>query len=189
MVAVVAVVVGSAATARAGSPAEDAPAAEHTELLDEYGPIRVGAASPTFAGWDLKGRVVSLDQQLPPHSEATRVLVIHFFATWCGPCREGLPVFAALARETEGVDVLLVAAGEDADKVAPYLEGLGISLPTVTDPFLTISGKFGLGSGSTSLPHTFVLDRQGIVRSILGAEGGDLADVLQQQAALALGGE
>jgi len=167
------------------------PAVERTEVLQEHGPVRIGAASPTFAGWDLSGGLVSLEHLLPPRAEGTRALVITFFATWCAPCREGLPAFAELDRALadRGVEVLLVAAGEDADKAVPFLDALGISLPTVTDPFLKISEKFGLGTGDTSLPRTFVLDRDGIVRGILGAEGADFPDVLRQQALLAAGEE
>jgi len=160
---------------------------EPTQLMDECGPVRVGEAVPTFAGWDLAGRLVALKDLLPPRAEGKDVLVISFFATWCAPCREGLPSFAELARTDEATQVLLIAAGEDTARVAPYLRELGIDLVTVPDEFLKISGKFGLGGEASSLPRSFVVDREGKVRCIIGAEGADLLTVLKQEVQRARG--
>ena len=177
--------------AACASVASASPVAEHTELLHEYGPIRVGEASPSFAGWDVAGRLVTLEHLFPPRSAETEAVVITFFATWCGPCKEGLPTFQEFAREAQdqGVHVIIVAVGEDAEAVAPFLEKLGVDLPTITDPFGTISKKFGLGGQGArgSLPRTFVLDREQKVHCILGIEGADLLDVLKREVADARG--
>ena len=173
------------------SVALPSPAVPQTELLEEYGPIRVGEASPSFAGWDLDGQLVTLDHLFPPRSADTQAVVISFFATWCGPCKEGLPTFQefALQAQEPGVRVILVAVGEDAEVVTPFLEKLGVALPTITDPFGTISKKFGLGGQGAqgSLPRTFVLDRTQKVHCIIGAEGADLLDVLSREVADARG--
>ena len=165
------------------------PATTGTELLQEYGPLRVGSAGPSFAGWDLGGRLLTADQLLSPREGDTQALVITFFATWCTPCREGLPSFKELDRAVgnDGVQILLIAVGEDADKVSPFLDKLGIELPTIPDQFLKISEKFGLGSNNSSLPKTFILDGNGTVRCIIGVEGEDLLDVLKQEVERARG--
>ena len=167
------------------------PGADHTELLDEYGPVRVGEASPSFAGWDIEGRLVTLDNLFPPRTEDTEAVVITFFATWCGPCKEGLPTFQAFADQARehGVQVIGISVGEDAEKVTPFLQKLGLKIPTITDPFGTISKKFGLGGPGAqgSLPRTFVLDRNRTVRCIIGAEGADLLTVLEREVAGARG--
>ena len=170
-------VLGSAAASDA------VPQPTTTALLQEYGPLRVGSAVPSFALFDLDNRLRRADHLFPPRAADTQVLVITFFATWCVPCREGLPSFKELDRAMgdDGVEILLIAVGEDADKVRPFLEKLGIALPTIPDQFLTISEKFGLGSNNSSLPKTFIFDRSGTLRCIIGVEGEDLLDVLKQE--------
>lgn len=165
------------------------PVGEPTELLDENGPVRVGESAPTFAGWDVNGQLVTLAQLFSPRDRETRVVVLTFFATWCGPCAEGLPSYQQLAQEVtnQGVRVIAVSVGEDVKTVTPFLAKLGIDLLTVTDPFGTISKKFGLGGEGAlgCLPRTFVLDREHKVHCIIGAEGDDLLDVLRREVAAA----
>lgn len=165
------------------------PGVAPTELLDEYGPVRVGDASPSFAGWDVDGQLVTLDGLFEPDTQAPQAVVITFFATWCGPCKEGLPKFQALADPARGrhVKVVGISVGEDADTVTPFLEELGLAIPTITDPFGTISKKFGLGGPEAqgSLPRTFILDQDRKIRCIIGVEGDDLLGVLEREVAFA----
>lgn len=159
-----------------------APVTATTSLARKAGPVEVGDSLPTFAGWDLDRRVVSLKRLLAP--EATpppRAVVISIFATWCVPCRKGLPAIARVARaQGSGVSVLLIDVGEEADLVRPFLRELGVELPVLLDRFRTVGERL-FGPGDMTLPRTFVLDGGGVVRAIVMTEGADFEDVLGRE--------
>ena len=94
------------------------------------------------------------------------IVVVNFWATWCGPCQEELPRLAALARQWAGQDVRFVAVsideGKDQPKIRPDLERLHVA-PTAnfsvwvgSTPYALAS--FGLGG---VVPGTVILDRDG----------------------------
>lgn len=164
-----------------GAGAQPAPASV-TERLDSCGPVSVGGLAPEFGGWALDGRVLTLARLLhPPGGEPAPGVVLSFFATWCKPCKDGLPLLDALAPRLQerGVPVLLVAVGEGADKVGPFLAGLGVGLVALEDKFGKIAERYGVGGkAGGALPRTFVLDGQGRVVAIVGREGEDFERVL-----------
>lgn len=100
-----------------------------------------GAASPA----DFRGRVV----------------LMNFWATWCGPCREEMPALDALNRAMGGPDfaVVTVAVGpHEQAAIARFFEAEGIvSLPRLVDAEMALSG----GMGVRGLPVTALIGREG----------------------------
>jgi cytochrome c biogenesis protein CcmG/thiol:disulfide interchange protein DsbE len=93
--------------------------------------------------------------------------VINFWATWCTPCREEIPVLQAAhaARAGEGLQFLAVT-DELATTVRPFRERTGMTLPVWYDP----GGRAGKLYGIQSIPQTFFLDAEGeIVARHVGA--------------------
>jgi thiol-disulfide isomerase/thioredoxin len=93
-----------------------------------------------------------------------RPAVLHFWATWCGPCREELPALAAYAADlaASGGGPLVVVAVEPSppEKIAAFLAGIGISgFATLRDP----SGRSGAAFGLFGMPSTVLVDRDGRV--------------------------
>ena len=179
--AVGAVTLGLCALHAPGAGAQPPPASL-TERLDSCGPVRVGGPAPEFGGWSVDGHVVTLRRLLHASGRKPSAgLVLSFFATWCKPCKAGLPLLASLAPGLgeRGVSVLLVAVGEDAGQVRPFLAGLGVGLPALEDKFGKVAERYGVGGAEGGvLPRTFVLDGQGRVRAILGREGTDFGAAL-----------
>lgn len=87
-----------------------------------------------------------------------KVIVVNFWATWCGPCREELPLLEkAMVKYKNDADVvfLAVSADEDRDGVEPYIRANKIKLPVVYANYL--DEHYGV----TSIPTTMIFDRQG----------------------------
>lgn len=100
------------------------------------------------------------------------VILLNFWATWCGPCVGEMPAFQRL-QETYGEDLVLVAvnAGEDEETVLSFLEETGYTFPVVLDPENAVSALYP----SDGIPYTAIIGADGKVASIqLGAGDADM---------------
>jgi cytochrome c biogenesis protein CcmG, thiol:disulfide interchange protein DsbE len=99
-----------------------------------------------------------------------RVLVLDFYATWCGPCRKSIPHLNELQKRTgrEGLQIvgLNVGGPDDRIKVAGFAKELDIQYP-LGFPDKSLSDLFL--SDNDSIPQTFVFDRSGqLVKRFVG---------------------
>jgi len=100
-----------------------------------------------------------------------KVVAVNFWATWCAPCREEIPLFMEVRREraSQGFEVVGIAI-DNADKVAEYARNAAISYPVLIADGSGLDLIRKLGNASGGLPYTAVLDRGGRpVRTKLGA--------------------
>lgn len=126
----------------------------------------IASASPTPSpAWELKG----VDGKTVKSSDLTgKVVVLDFWATWCGPCRMEIPGFIELQKKyaDKGLVVIGVSLDQDgASAVKPFVEKMGINYSIVLGDE-TIVSAFG---GIEGIPTTFIIDRAGnIVRKHVG---------------------
>lgn len=100
-----------------------------------------------------------------------KVVAVNFWATWCAPCREEIPLFMEVRREraSQGFEVVGIAI-DNADKVSEYARNAAISYPVLIADGSGLDLIRKLGNASGGLPYTAFLDRGGRpVRTKLGA--------------------
>lgn len=114
---------------------------------------RDAPALPALAVTELAtGRTVDL-----PQAARGRPVVVNLWASWCGPCRQEMPLLAAQQRETT-VGFLFVNQGESASAVHAYLTDQDLPL---RDVLLDNGSRLGPLVGSPGLPTTLFYDAQG----------------------------
>ena len=93
-----------------------------------------------------------------------KVLVVNFWATWCGPCRDEMPGFVRAQREfgTDGLQVVGIAI-DQRDKVASFAKELDLNYPALVAGYEAMDVAKPLGDALLGLPFTVVLDRRGRV--------------------------
>ncbi|MGH6893116.1 MAG: TlpA family protein disulfide reductase [Dongiaceae bacterium] len=110
-----------------------------------------------------------------------RVMLVHFWATWCVPCREEIPLLMAARQKygPAGVEIVGIAI-DNAGKVGEFTKTLPISYPVLLAEAEGLDLMRQLGNSSGGLPYTVVADRQGgLVHRKLGAfKQGDLDAIL-----------
>ncbi|MCB1757512.1 MAG: TlpA family protein disulfide reductase [Gammaproteobacteria bacterium] len=103
--------------------------------------------------------------------------IVNFWATWCPPCREEMPSMEKAWEKIkdEGIQMLAVSYGEDADRVEAFQMDYPMSFPVLLDT----SGEVGRNWPVKGLPTTFVIDSEGnIVYQALGAREWDDDELL-----------
>jgi peroxiredoxin len=92
------------------------------------------------------------------------VVMINFWATWCGPCREEMPHLEALHQRYRslGFTLLGVNVEDDPAGAAKWLEETPVSFPILFDPENRVSELYDV----VAMPSTVLVDRQGNMRFI-----------------------
>jgi thiol-disulfide isomerase/thioredoxin len=138
--------------------------AEHASLEGKPMPIL------DVAGWM---------NQIPNFSALRgKVVVIDFYATWCGPCMRSIPHNLELLKkyQDQGLVVLGVCtSSRGQDKMAQVVTERGITYPTARDPYLSAEKRWRVAY----YPTYAVVDRKGTVR-VLGLQPDYLEPVIQK---------
>jgi cytochrome c biogenesis protein CcmG, thiol:disulfide interchange protein DsbE len=89
-----------------------------------------------------------------------RLVFLDFWATWCGPCRDSIPLVQHFRRGHPGVDVVSVDVGEPVGLVRPYAAQFKMR-SVVLDPDMTVAHAFGV----SGYPTMVAIDGTGRVRA------------------------
>jgi thiol-disulfide isomerase/thioredoxin len=117
-------------------------------------------------------------------SERGRVVVLDFWASWCGPCMQSMPQLEKLSQELANKSIRFVAVNlqEDRQTVEKALERLELTLDIALDVDGATAEKFSV----TAIPQTIVIDAEGKVRAVVTGGGPDYAQMLRQAIEAAL---
>lgn len=121
-------------------------------------PVRAGVDAPDFALSSSAGTNLRLSEH------RGQVVMINFWATWCGPCRQEMPkldeIFARY--EPAGFTLLAVNIDEDSARAQRLADELGVSFPLLFDNEQSVSRLYDV----QAMPMTVLVDREGKVRSV-----------------------
>lgn len=131
--------------------------------LERRAAALINYAAPSFNVTDLEGNPVSLDDY------QGRIVFLNFWSTDCPPCVRELPAFAQFASEQgeTGAAVLTVNMGETPDMVRDFFAKTDVQgLRVAMDTDLSIGTQYGI----IARPVTYIIDGEGIVRSMKAGE-------------------
>ena len=130
-----------------------------------------GGPSPELGLKILENRVTGLDGA-PTSLTAYRgrILVVNYWATWCAPCREEIPMFLRLQREYGAKNVQFVGIAVDqVDKVREFANEFKVDYPLVIGGIDAMDLSREAGNKAGVLPYTLVMNPAGrIVSTLLG---------------------
>ncbi|TAN37679.1 MAG: TlpA family protein disulfide reductase [Verrucomicrobia bacterium] len=132
---------------------------------------KVGEKLPALTGYGLAGRVPAT---------ADRVVLLDFWASWCGPCKRSFPELDQLNQSyrSRGLVVCAVSVDDKADDMDAFLKDHPVSFSVVRDA----EQKLVAAAGVESMPTSFLVDRHGVIRfSHVGFRGAETVEQLKRE--------
>jgi thiol-disulfide isomerase/thioredoxin len=126
-----------------------------------------------FEAPDLFGQKIKL------HDFLGRIVILNFWASWCGPCVQEFPSLINLAKKVPQVEIVAISSDHDRASLNAFLKAFKMpehNFSILLDPNRKISELYG----TEILPESFVFSKSGqFVRKIIGAEKWDQPDAIQ----------
>ncbi len=124
----------------------------------------VGQMAPDFTVKDEEGREVRLSEL------KGKVVLVHFWASWCSPCVSEFPLLNELFNKMKGTDFVLLAVSMDEKgkkAIDAFRKKIYFDFPVYLNPDQTIADLYG----SYGLPESFLINKEGvIVKKIVGPQ-------------------
>lgn len=125
--------------------------------------LKEGDALPPLDSFGLEGKL--------PDKLKGQVILLDFWASWCGPCKKSFPAMQELHKQyaEHGLTIIAVSVDENREDMQRFLENANVSFTTVRDA----GQKFVAAADVSAMPTSFLIDRAGKIRFVHKGFAGD----------------
>jgi thiol-disulfide isomerase/thioredoxin len=141
------------------------------------GAVKVGDSFPDLASFKLEGKL--------PDSLKGKVVMIDFWASWCGPCKQSFPAMEELHQHysDKGLVIIAINVDENRSGMEAFLKKTTASFTVVRDA----GQKLVEQAGIATMPSSFLIDREGKVRFVhTGFRGAETKKKYEEEIQLLL---
>jgi peroxiredoxin len=139
---------------------------------------RAGFLAPNFTLETLNGDSITLSDL------KGKAVIVNIWATWCPPCRAEMPALQSLHEDYQDQELIILAINstiqDDESQIDPFAQEFGLTFPILLDR----NGDTTRAYNITSLPSTFFIGKDGIIREVV--IGGPMSEALLRTRADAL---
>ncbi len=123
--------------------------------------------APPFTLTTSEGEQISLDDM------GGKVVLLDFWATWCGPCKEALPEIQRIAKDFAGQPLVVISISSDRDDIAwkTFVQKHNMTWPQYRDANGALSNAYGV----SSIPRYFTIDTDGALKSVKVGSDADVS--------------
>ena len=134
--------------------------------------LSLAKMAPAFTVTALDGSRFTLDEM------GGRIVLIDFWATWCGPCKEELPHMKKIAQEFANEPLVIISVSWDSDdaKWKDFIQKNGMTWAQYRDADHSLSNAFGINA----IPHYFTIDTDGVLTAEMLGEGSNVEGKLKK---------
>lgn len=123
---------------------------------EEMGGLPVGRPAP-----EIKTELMNGDPFTLSDYQGEKIVILDFWATWCGPCRTAMPIMEEMAKEYADNDVVLITVnqGETREEIQEFLDSEGLHSTVAMDPTAEFGNKYKV----KGIPTMVIVDKEGNV--------------------------
>ena len=153
------------------------PSYSRAQHFAEKPELSMAKMAPAFTVTSLDGKSFNLDAM------NGRVVLIDFWATWCGPCRKELPHVKKIAKDFAGQPLVIISVSWDSDeaKWKDFIAKNEMTWVQYRDADHSLSKRFDI----EAIPHYFTIDADGILTAEVLGSGSDVEGKLKKLVARA----
>jgi thiol-disulfide isomerase/thioredoxin len=120
--------------------------------------LGVDNTAPNLSALSSDGRMLSLDQY------KGKLVYLDFWASWCAPCRQAMPVMDAMYQRYQAQGLVVIGVNVDTERKSAQrvLDQLHPTFPVVFDP----DGKWPQAFGLRDMPTSYLIDAKGVIRYV-----------------------
>ena len=136
------------------------PAVAQTMMDAPPPPLPAGTRAPDFTTKTVSGKPLSLK------SLRGKVVLLDYWATWCGPCRMATPTMQSLNKQfgSHGLRVVGMSVDDSSSvaQIKPFVKTMGITYTVTASPLA--NGRAQAAYNARAIPAQYLIDKKGIVR-------------------------